>query len=479
MPARTLLLLISIALSAPAVAVAAPKGLGQIEHFVVIYLENRSFDSLFGRFPGADGLKNAEHSPPQVDEFGNPYPTLPPVFAGGQIDKRFPADLANRPFDIGDYLPPQQKHPDLTHRFFINQMQINGGRNDRYAQLSSAGGLVMGHYHLPDSALWRYAKQFTLADHFFQAAFGGSFLNHQWLICACTPEFKQAPNDMRLWKNDPANGKPIADPSISEDGYAVGTLQPFYPPHDNTPEQRRLPPQYQPTIGDRLSAKNISWAWYAGGWDDVLAKRDNGENFQYHHHPFVYYANYAPGSPARAEHLKDKAQLFADLQDNFPQVVFFKPVGVKNQHPGYTNIEDADREVEEVVEAIRGSAIWPSTAIIITYDENGGFWDHAAPPRLDRWGPGTRVPAIIVSPFAKKGYIDHSVYDTTSILKLLETRFELEPLGSRDAQANAMLNAFNFSGGKIGKSRRLPIAGSRHGNAPAGENPAPQPKEDR
>ncbi len=421
------------------------KGLEQIDHIVVIYLENRSFDNLFGLFPHAEGLAQAKKAPLQVDDYGKPYVALPPVFAGKQPDTRFPLNLPNAPFDIADYVKPNQQHPDLTHRFFIHQMQINGGRNDRFAQLSSAGALTMGYYDLSGSALWQYAKEFTLADHFFQAAFGGSFLNHQWLICACTPAFKEAPIELRQWKNDTKTGKPINDPTVTDDGYAVGTIQPFNTPFDDTKHGRRLPVQYHATIGDRLSEKGISWAWYSGGWDDAIARRKTDGNFQYHHQPFVYYANYAPGSPGRAEHLKDKAQLLSDLGGEFPHVAFYKPVGSNNQHPGYATLQAADQDVKEVVEAIRSSAIWPRTAIIITYDEFGGFWDHLAPPVIDRWGPGTRIPTIIVSPLAKKGYVDHTQYDTTSILKLIENRFDLEPLSDRDAQAHDLGNAFNFN----------------------------------
>ncbi len=423
-------------------------GLERVEHIVVIYLENRSFDSLFGLFPDANGLADAENAPPQIDQYGRPYKTLPGVMNAEHkpaiLDKRFPADLPNSPFDIARYAKPDEKHPDLTHRFFIHQMQIDGGRNDRFAQLSSAGGLTMGYYDLSGTALWNYAKEFTLADNFFQGAFGGSFLNHQWLICACTPVFKDAPAELRQWKIDPATGKPISDPGITEDGYAVGTIQPYFPPFDPAHQDNRLPAQYQPTIGDRLSEKKVSWVWYAGGWNDAVAGRKTEDNFQYHHQPFVFYANYAPDSQARAEHLKDKTELFADLKGDFPQVAFFKPVGSKNQHPGYSSVLEADREVKEVVEAIRSSAIWSSTAIIITYDEYGGLWDHVAPPEIDRWGPGTRVPAVIVSPFAKKDYVDHTVYDTTSILKLIENRFALQPLTSRDAKANGLQGAFEF-----------------------------------
>lgn len=443
-PIRTIALILALAALQPAIGQAEPKGLERIEHIVVIYLENRSFDNLFGLFPGANGLADADNAPPQVDEYGRPYLTLPPVMNGKNRDDRFPGDLANAPFNIADYVKQDRKHPDLTHRFFIHQMQINAGRNDRFAQLSSAGGLTMGHYDLSGSALWNYAKEFTLADNFFQAAFGGSFLNHQWLICACTPVFADAPAELRQWKNDPATGKPVGDPSVTEDGYAVGTLQPYYPPFDAAHPENRLPPQFQTTIGDRLSENNISWAWYSGGWDDAVAGRRTDDNFQYHHQPFVFYANYAPDSQARSEHLKDKNQLLADLKGSFPQVAFFKPAGSKNQHPGYATVSEADQEVKEIVEAIRGSAIWPSTAIVITYDEYGGLWDHVAPPKIDRWGPGSRIPAIVVSPFAKKGYVDHTTYDTTSILKLIENRFGLRPLTDRDAKANGLEGAFEF-----------------------------------
>jgi len=101
--------------------------------------------------------------------------------------------------------------------------------------------------------------------------------------------------------------------------------------------------------------------------------------------------------------------------------------------------------VADLVQAVQQSPAWADTAIIITYDENGGFWDHVAPPQGDRWGPGTRVPAIIISPYAKKGFVDHTQYDTTSILKFIETRWGLAPLSARDAAANDLINAFDFA----------------------------------
>jgi acid phosphatase len=108
--------------------------------------------------------------------------------------------------------------------------------------------------------------------------------------------------------------------------------------------------------------------------------------------------------------------------------VFYKPQGSHNEHPGYTDVLGGDLHIAELIGKIQSSPAWRSTLIIVTYDENGGFWDHVAPPRGDRWGPGTRVPTIIIGPMVKKGYVDHTLYDTTSILKLMTRRFGLEPL---------------------------------------------------
>jgi phospholipase C len=97
------------------------------------------------------------------------------------------------------------------------------------------------------------------------------------------------------------------------------------------------------------------------------------------------------------------------------------------------------------VSAVQNSAFWKDTAIIITYDEHGGRWDHVAPPVIDRWGPGLRVPTIIVSPYAKRGFVDHTQYDTTSILEFIEARWDLQPLAVRDAAATNLMNAFDFT----------------------------------
>lgn len=127
-----------------------------------------------------------------------------------------------------------------------------------------------------------------------------------------------------------------------------------------------------------------------------------------------------------------------------PAVAFYKPIGVNNQHPGYADVLSGDRHVASIIDEIQKSFIWDDAVIIVTYAGNGGLWDHVPPPTIDRWGPGTRVPTIVISRFAKRHYIDHTTYDTTSILKLIETRWGLTPLGDRDGAAADMTNTLQL-----------------------------------
>jgi phospholipase C len=434
--------------SGAAVPSPAPKGLAKIRHIVVVYLENHSFDNLYGRFPGAAGIAQApQASTRQADLQGRVYDQLPPVLDTRQKpparDPRFPESLPNQPFDIGQYVPANQKTGDLVHRFYQHQAQINGGRADLFAAVSDAGGLAMGYYDGSQLPLWQYAQRYTLADHFFQAAFGGSFLNHLWLACACTPRHPAPPQALQAELD--AQGKLVKDGALTPDGYAVNTLYSAQAPRPaGIDPLKLLPPLDQPTLGDRLSAKGIAWAWYAGGWNDALAGKAD-PSFQFHHQPYPYFRRYAEGRPARAEHLKDAADLLAAIREGtLPAVAFYKPLGHLNEHPGYTDLLSGDQHAAAMIQEIERSTLWPGTVVIVTYDEFGGFWDHVPPPKSDRWGPGSRVPALVISPFARKGQVDHTPYDTTSILKLIEQRFGLEPLTERDARANSLANALKF-----------------------------------
>ena len=454
-PKRLYRLLAMIFLVAGQVSVAwagdSNNPIEKIEHLIVIYQENWSFDGLFGKFPGANGLARAGAALRQVDRDGKPLDKLPqPLDTSGkpfQADNRFPAELPVAPYDLTRFIAPGDKTGDLVHRFYQNQYQIDGGKNDKFVAWSDNGGLVMSYYDASDLPIGKLAKEYTLADNFFQAAFGGSFLNHFWLVCACTPVWPNAPADKVVTLD--ANGVLIKDNVVTPDGYGVNTAYSVYQPHpasENDPK-KLLPPQTMPNIGDRLSQKQVSWAWYSGGWDDALAGKPD-KTFQFHHQPFAYFAAYADGSKAKQEHLRDEKRFLADLRGGkLPSVSFIKPLGMDNEHPGYANSLQGQQHVIGLVRAVMESPYWSKTAIVITYDENGGRWDHVAPPKVDRWGPGTRIPAVIVSPYARRGFVDHTPYDTTSILRFIEKRWNIEPLGSRDAKVNDLTNAFDFGDG--------------------------------
>lgn len=506
----------------------------KVQNIVVIYAENRSFDNLFGNFPGANGLSSV------VDASGKPttayvaqkdrdgstvLATLPQTWGGVTaagitpvVTQAQSAGLANQPFAIetafqasaGVTLSTANNTRDLYHRFYENQMEINGGKNDMYAAWADAGGLTMGHFDYSSSALYKLAQQYVLADNFFEGAFGGSFLNHQYLVCACAPEYPNADTaaakptiavvdtdtsgkflpKLTLASTSPASaldGPPvfvrsgnITPANYFGDGrfYAVNTMQAPYQPSGNAPvdvsgnnalfattaSATTLPPQTQKNIGDLLSAKGVDWKWYAGSWNAAVgdgmqvstAKRNviyagnstglattANVDFQPHHQAFNYFAEFDPVVHAadRSAHLKDYTDLVADAAaGTLPPVAFYKPEGVYNQHEGYANLTDGDAKIADLVAKLQASPQWNNMVIVITYDEFGGVWDHVAPPKGDLLGPGTRIPAIIVSPLAKKGTVDHTQYDTASILRLITRRFGLDTLpglATRDSALTA------------------------------------------
>lgn len=472
-----------------------------VRNVVVIYLENRSFNNLFANFPGLAAPMPA--SAPQKDRDGSVLPSLPKVWGGMvpgrqdiggkeyQIGEDRIANLPNAPWKLvdaeGQPLPEGLVTRDLVHNFYHNQMQINGGKNDGFVAWGDSGALVMGYYGETEKhlGLWQIAREYTLCDNFFMGAFGGSYLNHQFLISGRTPEFFHAaetpakkkiavladgPQGRRLAvapdsPKSALEGKPkfVNAGAITPDGYAVNTMAPPYQPSWVRPapggdasmadpnDPSVLPPQGYDTIGDLLSRAGVSWAWYGGAWQAAIDGRGAGQrpNFQHHHQPFNYFRQFAPGTKAREEHLRDGGLGDSPISNRFiadavagklPAVAFYKPQGNLNLHAGYSDIESGDAHVANVIEHLKKSPQWKDMVVVITFDENGGWWDHVAPPEGDRWGPGSRIPAIVVSPHAKKGAVDHNFYDTTSILRFI-TRLhglpQLEGLAARDAAFKA------------------------------------------
>lgn len=478
----------------------------KVKTLVVIYAENRSFNNLFANFPGVEkplsALTAADYT--QYDRDGTALPALPPVWGGMvpqsqqanhityQVDQAAPYmnNLANAPFALrgpqGEPLPQGVVTRDLWHVFYQNQMQINGGKNDRFVAWADSGGLVMGYYS--DSAynlrLWKLAQEFTLCDNFFQGAFGGSFLNHQYLVAAQPPVYPDAANSVakvqiaQLQSADPTDtrlqpkptspasaltGSPQFGPSaLSPDGFGVNTMGPPYwpafsrsaadPTQADPANPMTMVPQGHANIGDLMTAKGLDWAWYAGGWQAAVDSTANtgfpaSPNFQAHHQPFNYFKSTAPGTPARTAHLRDGGlgditatnKFLADVEaGKLPPLTFYKPQGNLNMHAGYADVESGDRHIAHIVDSLRNSPQWKNMVVVITVDENGGWWDHVAPPKGDRWGPGSRVPTLVISPFSKKGAVDHTIYDTGSIMRLATRLFDLPVLDGLKARDEAM-----------------------------------------
>src|SRR5215475_6869947 len=403
--------------------------LSKVKHIVVIYQENWSFDSLYGLFPGANGI--AQSSPAslnQTDRFDQPFSaqtgqpfslvsgsltltTPPPPINAGNIDTRFTQGLNTLlPYDVlkNSTLQANDTTGDLVHRYWHEQSQIDGGAMDWFVTWSDNPGLTMSYFDATNMPEGLLAQKYTMADNFFHAAFGGSFLNHQFLISAAAPVYPNAPASMQAVLDtdgqllvNATTGKIVHDGNITPIGgrsftvpgttfdntYAVNTifstnLVPTFSAvnaallpslNDSDPSDPIRP--YIPNIGDRLSAKRISWKWYSGGWDNALASTvSNPANngvvppnapvdplFQWHHQPFAYYDNYAPfkngaRNPVSAAHLQDEKDFFLDLTTaQLPAVVFIKALGPDNEHPGYAGLLMGQQHVADLVGAVKGS----------------------------------------------------------------------------------------------------------------------------
>jgi phospholipase C len=536
---RRVLVLGLALLAFPGVAQAKNRPLDRIGHIVVIYEENHSFDNLYGGWEGVEGLKGVK----QVDQNGRPYkclmqndvnltsPPLAPTCTGEAFSSHFP----NAPFRIEDFIKPTDTtcpapgvfaangvpngsgEPggctrDLVHRYYSERYQLDGGKQDRYMVASDAVGLTMGHYDTRKLPIYRYLHRrghprYAIADHFFQAAFGGSFLNHQWLVAAASPVFYNAPtsgpDDLHslVDSNQMATSTPLytatgpvkdsqltqacpAPAGVPCGDFAVNTIQPTYQPYSpGTADAKRLPPQRGKTIGDRLSAKGVSWAWYSGGWSNAAGNVGapgwtNGSGptcsdpatlanatypycpdklFQFHHQPLNYYQSFAPGTRERARHLRDETEFMQLARASrrgsckLKRVSLIKPIGAENEHPGYASEHEGSDHLVDLLKLVDRSRCARNTMVIVTYDEFGGQFDHVPPPGQgdatpgpsDVMGPGTRIPALVLARKLRGRFVvDHTSHDTTSVMATIEKRFRLKPVSSRDRRVRDLSTVF-------------------------------------
>jgi phospholipase C len=393
MRSRALVMRLGITLSALVLGIAAPQSVAAtapkpktpIRHFVSLMQQNHSFDNYFGTYPGADGI---------------------PANACMPINPARPAAKCVKSFHIGDRVVP-----DLTQNEEVFRGQYRGGRMNGFINgIREATGritpTVMGYYDGSDIPFyWNIAGEHVLFDHFFASSHGSSVRNAMYWLTGT-----------------PGN---YAGESIPPNGF--GDLV---------------------TIFDRLQARGISWRVYIQDYDPGInfrSARRNERTSQINWMPLLGYDRYLD-NPALRRHLVDLNEYFDDLRtDTLPAVSYIVAPygGSSEQAPGTT--QAGQRFVKKLINALMRSSSWKSSAFMWSYDGWGGWYDHVRPPQVDSFGYGFRTPALLVSPYARKGYVDHTTLDFTSILKFIEGNWRLKPLASRDRKARTFLDAFDFA----------------------------------
>ncbi len=384
---RRLVSLVGIALAAAGLAgaaVAAPKpptARSPIKHFLVLMQANHSYDNYFGTYDRGDGI---------------PAGVCMPRFIGR------PAAGCVRPFSLGS-----RSVSDLSHNLDVFSTQYNNGRMngfvDSFRRVGLNGGLAMGYYGEDDIPFyWNVADRFVLFDRFFSSAAAGSVRNHMFWVSGTPGNYEE--------DKIPAGG--------------FGDL---------------------PLIFDRLEQAGVSWKFYVENYDPKITFRNRARtdrSSQVVRVPPLSFARYVD-NPKLFSHIVDLSEYYEDLASGtLPAVAYIAPSGSSEHPPG--NIQTGERFVRTLMNALIQSTYWKDSAFMWTYDEWGGWYDHVRPPRVDEFGYGFRVPALLVSPYARRGHIEHATLDFTSILRFIEENWRLKPLAKRDATASSIAAAFDF-----------------------------------
>jgi phospholipase C len=370
-----------------------------IKHVVFVIKENRTFDNLFGRFPGADGVTSG------MDR-GIARPLTPAL----------------------DRIPV-----DIVHCYECALQAWNEGKMDRFASVSAPADRYaytqFGPKDLP--AYWHWAKRFVLGDNFFASAQGPSFPNHLYTIAA---------------QSGGTHDNPIQDlEQLRERHRTTGLFkawgcdsveQAYVPVEDREGKEVKVPPCFDfLTEGDLLLRAGIPWAYYSAtnmqngylwsAYDAVRHIRQDTQLWQSHVFPVD--------------------GLVQDVRDDrLPPVTWVTPRFELSEHPEYSFCW-GQNWTTRIVNAIMSSPMWKDTAIFITWDDYGGFYDHVPPPQVDRFGFGIRVPLLLISPYAKAGYVDHTLGEFSSVLRFIEDNWGLSQLTHRDRDARNLSEAFDFS----------------------------------
>ena len=370
-----------------------------IKHVVFIVKENRTFDDLFGTFPGANGVS-----------FGMDHGTRRPLVRG--TDGRVPSDI--------------------PHCYTCAIQAWDHGKMDGFDQGPPTGDWAYSQLHrtqLPN--YWHWAERNVLFDDFFSSAYGPSFPNHLYTIAAQSGGAHENPiqNLDELQARHETTGlfKAWGCDSLPTS---------FVPVFDSEGNEKQLPPCFDfQTEGDLLMAKDIPWAYYSAteeqngylwsAYDAVRHIRENPQVWQSHIFPVD--------------------GVLGDIKDGLlPPVTWITPRFELSEHPEYSFCHGQNWSTR-VIDAIMNSPMWKDTAIFLTWDDYGGFYDHVPPPQVDGFGFGIRVPLLILSPYAKTGFVSHELGEFSSVLRFVEDNWGLTQLTHRDADATPLMSAFDFS----------------------------------
>jgi phospholipase C len=427
---RTMALAAAAGLGIAPLAFAAPVAAASakpISHVVFLMQENHTFDNYFASFPGVEEPSSvpcqANWVPPIVLPTApasaapaTPTPTPTPLPAGKTVT---PAKVTPQPTPKPTPVPTptgsatacydrfhltSHRTADLNHSTEAALRAYDAGKMDGFSSAQAfynlPENLTMGYYDGSDlPEYYNLASDYVLAQRFFSSAWGSSAINHMYSIAA-------------------RGGGPV--PTA---GYDF------------------------PTIFDRLQAAGVSWKFYVQNFDPKINFRSTGGNTakesQLIWDPLANFARFLD-DPALSSHIVDMQQYYTDLQSGtLPAVSYLVPSGLSEHPPGDVAVGQTFG-VTTATSLMRSSA-WDSSVFVESWDDWGGWYDHVPPPQVDADGYGFRVPAIIVSPYARSGTIDNTTYDFTSVLKFIEDNWSLQPLTARDATANSIADALDLS----------------------------------
>jgi phospholipase C len=506
---RTKRVAVAFALVAAVVGVSVGVGVGTatgkppsatttpIQHLVVVFQENVSFDHYFGTYPNAT---NPSGEPPFQASSDTP-----------SVNGLTSALLTNNPNSANPTRLDRSQAVtcDQDHGYKDEQKAFDNGLMDKFVESVSGGSctdksIVMDYYDGNTvTALWNYAQNFAMSDNSYSSNFGPSTVGALNLISGQTH----------------GAGPVVGNPAGNVDnGTVIGDPRPLLANDDCTVKTATQTEMTGTNVGDLLNKQNITWGWFQGGFKPSSVTNGTATcatahqniagatvtDYIPHHEPFQYYTSTANphhlppssvdmiGQTDQANHQYDLSDFWAAVDNgNMPAVSFLKAAAYQDGHAGYSDPLDEQTFLVNTINALEKTPEWHNTAVVIAYDDSDGWYDHQMSPimnqsasaddaltgpglcgtpkagaYLDRCGYGPRQPLLVVSPYAKENFVDHTITDQSSILRFIEDNWSLGRIGNQsfDALAGPLTNMFDFSNNGNHKLFLDPATGEPKGN---------------